>query len=436
MGGASGWFSGDVVSWSTPDLSDITQVLKGLVENAVNQSALPVGNIKVYCDSPDAARQSDGFCHLTLYLLHVGRDPYWSNTPVGGLRPQRVASQPLSLNLSYLLTAWCDKDFVSEQRAMTIALRMIHSTPIVTQTVIQANMLQQWLPQGEFVMSITADTIEEMSRLWQAFTVPIRLSSLIRVGIAFIDPDMAPPPPAIPPSTANLTVSPKPVASTAAEIVSGAALSAPPVPPDATPVEVTVGIGPPICVAGGTLTVAGNGLDLPQASDVFLSAPGGSEWNVTSPWRQATAEPGQLVLQFPTGYANPGSGLPAPPAAMPAPGLYNLSVGSGAVRSNAVLVAVAPRIDGVPNPPILRPDGSGLYTIQGGGFVPPVTNVSFGATPLTPGAAPPGAGAFSVGADGKAITFRPPSAVVAGSYPILVSVNSVAASTGWVVVLT
>jgi Pvc16 N-terminal domain len=177
------------MAWSTPDLSDITHVLRGLIESAVNASALQhAQNIKVLCDSPDTARATDGHCHLNIYLLHVGRDPFWRNTPVQGPRPQLNSSQPLSLNLSYLLTAWCDKDFALEQRAMSIALQTIHANPIVNQTLIIAESLTQWLPKGEFVISIEADTIEEMSRLWQAFTVPMRLSALIRVGVVFIDP--------------------------------------------------------------------------------------------------------------------------------------------------------------------------------------------------------------------------------------------------------
>jgi Pvc16 N-terminal domain len=120
------------MAWSTPDLSDISQVLKGLIETAINNSSLSQGNIKVFCDSPDTARQSDGNCHLSIYLLHVARDPFWRNTPVAGPRPQLNNAQPLSLNLSYLLTAWCDKDFTSEQRAMSIALQAFHSQPIVT----------------------------------------------------------------------------------------------------------------------------------------------------------------------------------------------------------------------------------------------------------------------------------------------------------------
>src|SRR5271157_4954272 len=121
------------MAWSTPDLSDITQVLKGLLQTAINNSTLPAGNVQVSCNSPDTARTSDGYCHLSIYLLHVGRDPYWRNAPVNGPRPQLNNAQPLSLNLSYLLTAWCDTDFTSEQRAMSIALQAIHSQPIVTQ---------------------------------------------------------------------------------------------------------------------------------------------------------------------------------------------------------------------------------------------------------------------------------------------------------------
>jgi len=199
------------MAWSTPDLSDITQVLKGLIETAVGNSALQhANNIKVLCDSPDTARNTDSHCHLNIYLLHVGRDPFWRNTPVQGPRPQLNSAQPLSLNLSYLLTAWCDKDFALEQRAMSIALQTIHAHPIVTQTLLAAESLTQWLPKGEFVVSIEADTIEEMSRLWQAFTVPMRLSALIRVGVVFIDPLTPIGPPAIPPSTTNISIEPTP----------------------------------------------------------------------------------------------------------------------------------------------------------------------------------------------------------------------------------
>jgi hypothetical protein len=427
------------MAWSTPDLSDITQVLKGLLQTAINNSPLQASSIQISCNSPDTARGIDGYCHLTLYLLHVGRDPFWRNTPVNGPRPQLNNAQPLSLNLSYLLTAWCDTDFTSEQRAMSIALQAIHSQPIVTQDVIQQDTLSQWLPDGEFTISIEADTIDEMSRLWQAFTVPIRLSALIRVGVVFIAPIAPTPVPSLPPTVANLSLSPAPVATSAPLLFAGNGQSFQPVLASADPAQVVGTTGPLIAVGGSTLTIAGNGLDLPSATDIFLSIPGtATEWLVT-PWRHGAVQPRRLGLIFPAGYADPATSLPAPPAATPLPGTYNLTVGSNVPsvsRSNAIPLTIAPRVDGVTNPPQLLPDNTGLFAIDGAGFVSAATIVALGNLPLTKtAAAVPAAGEFTVNAAGSAITFKLPNPQPpAGEYPVLIQVNGIAAAPGWVVV--
>lgn len=429
------------MAWSTPDLSDITQVVMGLVQTGINNSSLSVANIKISANSPDTARKSDGFCHLTLYLLHVGRDPYWRNAPVSGPRPQLNNAQPLSLNLSYLLTAWCDTDFTSEQRAMSIALQAIHSQPIVTQAVIQQDVLTQWLPSGEFTISIEADTIDEMSRLWQAFTVPIRLSALIRVGVVFMAPLAPQPKPALPPTVANLAVSPAPGASPVAPLLfAGAGQNYPPVLPDADPAQIVAANGPPIAVGGSSLSLAGNGLALPKAAAVFLSVPGtATEWQVTS-WRQSTTQPGRLDLALPAAYADPASATPPPPAATPLPGIYNLAVGGTAPpsRSNTVPVAIAPRVDNVAISPLLQPSGAGLYSIAGAGFVPATTIVALGAVPLSKVAGPtPAAGQYTVNAAGTAISFMLPSPKPpAGAYPVLIQANGIAAEPGWIVSVT
>lgn len=428
------------MSWSTPDLSDVTQILKGVVQNAINTSPLTPANIRIHCESPDTVRTSDGYCHLTIYMLHVGRDPYWRNTPVSGPRPQLNSVQPLSLNLSYLVTAWCDTDYTSEQQAMSITLHAFHSQPILTQAFIQSQFLPNW--NGEFVVSIEADTIEEMSRLWQAFTVPMRLSALIRVGVVFVGPTAVMAPPAVPPSTANLAVSPEPIPANTPMLFAGAAVQSGPVPASTDPAKVTARIGPLVAVGGdalgpGTLSVAGNGLNLANATDVFLSVPGSAtEWRVTA-WRQGTPQPGELDLTFPTSYADPTTSLPAPPAAMPLPGLYNLTVGSGTFRSNSIPLAVAPRIDGLVNPPVLLPGAGGVYSIAGAGFVPAQTTVSLGSVALTSSAASPlPAGSFTVAASGSGISFVLPTGTPKGSYPVLIAVNGIAASTGWVVVVS
>lgn len=420
--------------WSTPDLSEITLVLKALLDTAIQNSSLAAGNITTSCDSPETARTVSQ-CSLTLYMLHIGRDPYWRNTPVSGSRPQLNSAQPLSLSLSYLLTAYCEKDFVLEQRAMSIALQAIHSNPIMTKKTIQTDDPLSPLASGcEFSVSIEADTIEEMSRLWQAFIVPIRLSALIRASVVFIAPASPMQPSALPPSVANLAVSPDPTPATMPLLAAGASLQFPPILPSADPSQVTSAAGPLIAVGGSTLSIAGNGLDLASAAEVFLSVPGtAAEWNVTNPWRQST-EPGELDLALPAGYADPVTSLPPPPGATPTPGLYNLTVGVGNFRSNAMPLVVAPRVDGVTDPPVLTPNGTGLYAITGAGFLPSTaTTLKFGSVPLNySSAATPAAGEFNVNATGTGITFKPPSSTP-GTYPILLAVNGFAASSGWVV---
>jgi hypothetical protein len=421
--------------WSTPDLSDITQVVLGLVQFAINHSQPPITNVNVSAFSPETARKDNSLCQLTLYLLHVGRDPYWRNTPVVGPRPLLNNVQPLSLNLSYLLTAWHDSDFSTEQRAMSIALQAIHSQPIVDQTVIMNNGLQQWLPNGEFTMSIEADTIEEMSRLWQAFTVPIRLSALIRVGVVFIAPVPPTSTPALPPTVANLSVGPNPAATVKAPLLfGGTGQNFPPVPADIDPALVTATNGPLIAVGGSSLSIAGYGLDPSVSADAILGVPGtATEWTVTS-WRQPTTEPGRLDLALPGAYANPASAT-----STPLPGIYHLTMSAvtpPGSRSNTIPIAIAPRVDRVTVPPMLTPDNTGLYSIAGAGFVPAATIVALGAIPLT-AAATPGPGQFAVNAAGTSITFmlpnpKPPT----GSYPVLIQVNGIAAEPGWIVVVS
>jgi len=437
------------MAWSTPDLSDITQVVMGIVQKAIvdynnnnNNQSLQLNNFKVSASSPETVRRNnDDLCQVTLYLLHVGRDPYWRNTPVNGPRPQLNKAQPLSLNLSYLLTSFCEADFTREQRAMSIALQAIHSQPIVTQALIQQDSLTQWLPNGEFTISIEADTIDEMSRLWQAFTVPIRLSALIRVSVVFIAPAEQIPTPALPPTVTNLAVSPESTSGAVMPLLfSGTGQSFPPVLPTSDPAQTVAKNGPLIAVGGSTLAIAGNGLDLAAAAAVFLRMPGtATEWQVT-PWRQSPVEAGRLDLALPTAYADPASATPPPPAATPLPGIYNLTVGSiaPATRSNAIPIAVAPRVDNVAVPPLLQPNNAGVYSIAGAGFVPATTIVALGAASLVKTAAPtPAAGQFTVNPAGTSISFMLPSPKPpAGSYPVLIQANGIAADPGWMITVS
>ncbi len=447
--------------WSTPDLTNVTLVMQDLLNNAVQtagRNGLAVGTIApTSCDSPEIFRTGNttGQCALTLYLLHVGRDPYWRNTPVSGPRPQLNNAQPLSLNLSYLLTAYCDKDFQTEQLAMSIALQAIHGNPIMSATTAPfpaGDNIWSDLPNGEFVISIEADTIEEMSRLWQAFTVPIRLSALIKASVVFVSPLVLTSPPTQPPSTANIAVAPFAIKPTPPAmpptLTAGYGQQNPPVLPGTTLAQLNPGIGPLVAVGGvpaplpGTaaplfgsyVVIAGNALDLADAANVYLAASGSATlWDVTG-WRQGIT-PGELILALPDVYAVPAG---SPLTATPPPGIYNVGVGSGgAAFSNLVPLAIAPRVDRVTNPPLLSADAAGVFTVSGAGFMPSTAvSLALGPVALAFSTAPPPAGGFSVDPTGRTIMFIAPTTLAAGTYPLLLAVNGIAASIGWLAVVT
>jgi hypothetical protein len=448
----------DMIPWSTPDIGNITNVLRDLLDQGIAQytaaTGLSTANIKVSCDAPDTRKAGDPNCYLTVYLLHVGRDPFWRNTPVQGSRGQLNNAQPLSITLSYLLTAWSDKDYTSEQRAMSIALQTFQSFPIVTKNLIDTVLKDGWPTDGEFVISLQADTIEEMSRLWQAFTVPMRLSALIKVSVVFLQTLNPPTIPYIPPQSANLAVSllapplrpvTPPNQPPQPQLIGGLRVAVAPPDVNTTPATLAPTYGPPVAVGdgapvsgqemGGSVAVAGVGLDLTNASHVYLGAQGGQPWDVTL-WRQGVAKD-WLWLALPNAYADPSK--TAPPGATPPPGLYNLTVGDGLTngfRSNSVQIAIAPRVDSVTNPPTLGLNASNVYPITGGGFVQgPATSILFGSQLLTFSATGPTAGHFTVDPTGAQIAFLPPTGLPHGPYPVQVFVNGIAATAGWVVTL-
>ena len=409
------------MTWSTPDLSSITAELVAMIQSAIIASPIPPFNVTVSGSMPETVRKG-GHCQLSLYLLHVGRDPFWRNTPRDNPRALLNPQQALSLNLAYLLTAYADADFVAEQQAMSIALHAFHEQPLFHTAT------------EEFTISIEADTIEEMSRLWQAIGVPIRLSSVIKVGIVFISPSQQPATVSPPPRHANLAVGADLESAVVPQLFDVATHIDFTVPPGPPSQPIGVQPGPSVLTGGDTVLIGGSGLDLAGATDVYLGRlPGGPVWRVTTPWRQPPVSPNEIVLALPASYMAPGSPVPTPPALMPPPGIYQLMVGNaaGPNAATAIPVAIAARLSGVASPPVLIPDATGLYTATGEGFYPGATALVMGTVGLAPAAAPnPGPGFFFVDAAGQTITFRRP-ALQPGRYFLRVRVSGVECPPAW-----
>jgi hypothetical protein len=190
------------------DLSVVTDTLKRLIDaewpNApLWTPATPLFAVDVTGLSPDAVRQGQG-AQLSLYLYHVEEDKateslFWAaQAQSAGGPPLRY--QPLALDLYYLLSAYAEGNYIHEQQAMSIAMRVFHENPVVSGVGADG---QPW----QVTLTLERRSYDELSRLWQATTSALRLSAVYRASVALLDPDQAPPP-APPVSVVNVAAAP------------------------------------------------------------------------------------------------------------------------------------------------------------------------------------------------------------------------------------
>ena len=425
------------MAWSVSDLTSITDLLTTQLNDAVKASPKWQAQhfpFEVSGLMPAVSRQ-DGTSVLSFYLLHVARDPYWRNTPVQGSRAQLNPAQPLGLDLSYLLTTYSDKSWELEQYLMSVALSFFHANPIYTSAT------------AEFTVTVEADSIEEMSRLWQAITVPIRLSAMFRVAVVFLAPETPPIMDMRTPLVATVSVGgdlnlPDPVPPAEPELFEIAIQITYRVPPGA-PTQITALPAPPrpVLVGGERVRARGSGLDVADAGAVFLSLPGGgTEWPISACRVLGTSASGtagdadELVLHLPPAYGGPP--VAGNPLAMtPPPGLYQLAVGNAgsAFRSNSLPIAIAPRMDGIgPGQPVL-PANAGVYTMHASGLVAGQTSILLENTALTMGGAVgPGVAVVDPVAGTVSWMLSAPPGFPSGSYVrVRLIVNGVEAPPGW-----
>jgi Pvc16 N-terminal domain len=399
---------------------------------------------------PDAVRKEAG-CQLTFSLFHVTEDKFQRNSPmlnpwaqgnpgIPSPRPQTlqpVPYQPLCLNLYYLLTAFADQQYQQEQQAMSMAMQFFYQTPIVRMQVVLPGIAGS--VAEEFTLTMEIETSDELARLWQAITVPMRLSVIYKVSVVLLTPPAAPP--AVPPvQTIRLLSEPAtfPYASGGQVIgtsrtVTFASLKS----TSAVPAFLSVDYSPAVAAPGQQFALQGSNLNLATSNNVYLLMPDGTEFNVSS-W-MVPEPPALPIPPSPPSFQTPSCmtlQLPATVGALPgnapAAGVYQLRAGCDLptpYRTNATPFSVGAWIDTSsvpsPNPPVL-PAVGGTYTIAGQGFVAGTTEMLLDTIPLP-------AANFDV-VSGAEVTFTIPASVPPGTYTVRVRVSGVESPPAWWVV--
>jgi len=175
------------------DLSAVTDSLIDLVKN--NWAAAPIWaelglGGPAFTPSftglaPDAIRDAGG-AQLSLFLYHVESNnaqesTFWTSQMVRSAG-QPVTYMPLALDLYYLLSAFSDASYPEEQQAMSVAMRIFHANAAVRSDTTPN-------PAWSLTLTMEHRSYDELSRLWQATTAPLRLSAVYRAAVVFLTPD-------------------------------------------------------------------------------------------------------------------------------------------------------------------------------------------------------------------------------------------------------
>lgn len=171
------------------DVSAVTDGLLGLISNSWSTAPIwtELGSGSMFTPAftglaPDAIR-SGGGAQLSLFLYHVESDntqqaAFWAPQMLTDSGPP-VSYMPLALNMFYLLSAYSEGNYAQEQQAMSAALQIFNANAIVQS---DANANTEWY----LTLTMEHRSYDELSRLWQATTVPLRLSVVYRAAVAFL----------------------------------------------------------------------------------------------------------------------------------------------------------------------------------------------------------------------------------------------------------
>jgi hypothetical protein len=127
---------------------------------------------------------------INLFLYKVAENPFLKNQDwqVRPGSPGRLAPPPLSLNLSYLLTAYAPNDALAgnatSHAMLGEAMRVLHENPVVPHDYLVTGL--EAAREEIRIMSAPLD-LEDMSRIWSTFSQPYRTSSPYVVSVVQLD---------------------------------------------------------------------------------------------------------------------------------------------------------------------------------------------------------------------------------------------------------
>jgi hypothetical protein len=197
-------------------IAAVSAVLKDLLNNGLIDAQLGT-DVSVRVGPPLADRgqgnPNEG-TQLNLFLYQVAPNPTWSHQglPSRNGRGDRIAVNPLALDLRYLLTAYGTDEFEAEI-LLGYAMQLLHETPILSRGAIRRTfstgssgvdggvlpsryqaLAAAGLADQVELIKISPEYLdtEAMARLWSSLQAHYRTSTAYHLSVVLIEPQETP----------------------------------------------------------------------------------------------------------------------------------------------------------------------------------------------------------------------------------------------------
>jgi hypothetical protein len=192
-------------------MSAVSAVLQHFLQNALSSVTMFGGSVAISAKAPDLLQHDiiDGKAQqnqINLFLHQVTYNPAWRNVGLPSLGADGktpIDNPPLALDLHYLLTAYGSDDWQAEA-LLGHALMMLHQFPVIARKDI--TLALNALPAGAFavvlqaskvadqieMIKITPSTLgrEEMAWLWTALKADYRPTFPFQVSVVLMEPEL------------------------------------------------------------------------------------------------------------------------------------------------------------------------------------------------------------------------------------------------------
>jgi Pvc16 N-terminal domain len=188
----------------------VTAVIRSLLENGLIQQGIAssLGEVpRITAQAPELDAGSGGAQNrdrLNLFFCQATPNPGWRNVgmPTRNADGDRVNTDPLALDLHYILTAYSQETFHAEIM-LGYAMQLLHETPVLPRDTIRSALRSLSGSNRPADRSIAtadlADQIEqikisaqptnseELSRFWSALQTPYRPSASYQVSVVLLE---------------------------------------------------------------------------------------------------------------------------------------------------------------------------------------------------------------------------------------------------------